>query len=444
MKKMITFTKYRYLAFGLSALLIIGSLVGLFTQGFTLGLDFQAGLSQQVQIADPLASIIYSGEESVELSVSGEQATLRIVSSNVSEELVYPFANYSTAEDLLLDIANYDGVQVVLSAAAAEQSANAIVVGVDFPALLSEDPITLHGRSSQGSITSEDIRLLLTDLDSGVSVQQVGNATYQEFLIRVGDPEGNRREELRDSMVEALGSAYGLDRVVVKSLTYSGPTVANLLASQSVILIVIALLLIMAYIWFRFEFAYSISAMAALVHDILIVLGFMIFARVELSVATVAAVLTIVGYSLNDTIVVFDRIRENRKALESHRLQGIIDLSINQSLSRTLVTSLTTMIAVVSIYFLASGSIKDFALNIIVGIIVGTYSSIFIASPVLLQISGRKEKGLEKPLKEVSAKDVATAEAATSAPEELNEEDDEKYKIVRVERKLKGKRNHKK
>ncbi len=442
MKKMIAFTKYRFVAFALSALLIVGSLVGLITMGFTFGLDFQAGLSQQVQIADPIGTVTYEGDETLELSITGDRAVLRVVSTDRSEDITYLFADYATAGELLSAIAEYNGVSVSLNDTYATKAPNTLIAGVDFPAILSIEPTIVHGGGPDVLVTAEDLRMFLADVDESVLVQQVGAEENQEFQIRVGDPAGDKREILRDSMTTSLSNAYGADRVVVKSISYSGPTVANLLASQSVILIIIALLLIMAYIWFRFEFAYSISAIAALVHDIILVLGFMVFARVELSVATVAAVLTIVGYSLNDTIVVFDRIRENRKILDGHKLIGVIDLSINQSLSRTLVTSLTTMIAVVSIYFLASGSIKDFALNIIIGIIVGTYSSIFIASPVLLQISGRKEKGLDKPLKEVEAADVATVEAQTSASVE-DEANDEKYKIVHVDRKRKGKRNKK-
>ncbi len=443
MKKMITFTKYRYVAFAISALLIVGTIVGLFVQGFTLGLDFQAGLSQQIQIADPLASVTYDGEETLELAVSGDRVTLRVVSTAGSEEISYLFADYANADALIAELHAYEGVTAILDESYADRAADTIVAGVNFPATLGTEATLLHGRTNEVVATSEDIRILLADLDSEVLVQQVGTSEHQEFLIRMEDPAGDQRQTLRDSMVSLLSDAYGGDRVVVKSITYSGPTVANLLASQSIILIIVALLLIMAYIWFRFEFAYSVSAITALVHDIIIVLGFMVFAKVELSVATVAAVLTIVGYSLNDTIVVFDRIRENRKALEGHQLKGIIDLSINQSLSRTLVTSLTTMIAVVAIYFLASGSIKDFALNIIVGIVVGTYSSIFIASPVLLQISGRKEKHADTELKEVHAPAIAKAEAATSLAVE-DEANDDKYKIVHVDRKQKGKRKKKK
>ncbi len=441
MKKIIKFTKYRYIAFVLSAILLTATLVGLFAKGFTLSLDFQAGLSQQVQIADPLAAVTYNGDESVELSISGDRAILRIVSTEVSEEVTYLFADYPTVEDLFMDLATTSGIEIALTDNAS-QSTSTIVVGVNFPAQLSPEPVIVHGTSSNTTVLAEDVRTLLADVDSGVIVQQVGSSENQEFLIRLADPEGTQRENLRDSTVDALGSAYGTDRVVVKSITYSGPTVANLLASQSVWLMIIALLLIMGYIWIRFQFVYSISAIAALLHDVIIVVGFMIFAEVEVSVATVAALLTIVGYSLNDTIVVFDRIRENRKSLEGHRLDSIINMSITQSLSRTIITSLTTMIAVLAIYFLATGTIKDFALNIIIGILVGTYSSIFIASPVLLLISNRKKKGEDKELKEVPHSAVTQIVGSSSDSDDSEEasESDDDYKIVHVDRKLKGKR----
>ncbi len=441
MKKIIKFTKYRYIAFALSGVLLLATVIGLFTKGFTLSLDFQAGLSQQIQVADPLAAITYNGDESVELSVSGDRAVLRVVSTDVSEDLTYLFNDYATVEDLFMDLAKNPGIEIALTDKAG-QSTSTIVVGVNFPALLSPEPVIVHGTSNNATVLAEDVRTLLYNVDNGVIVQQVGASENQEFLIRLADPEGTQRETLRDSTVKALGDTYGYDRVVVKSITYSGPTVANLLASQSIWLMIVALLLIMGYIWIRFQFVYSISAIAALLHDVVIVIGFMIFAEVEVSVATVAALLTIVGYSLNDTIVVFDRIRENRKSLEGHRLDGIINMSITQSLSRTIITSLTTMIAVVSIYFLATGTIKDFALNIIIGIFVGTYSSIFIASPVLLLVSNRKKKDEEKELKEVPH--AAVTNVVSSNADSVDEVgDDENYKIVHVDRKLKGKRRRK-
>jgi preprotein translocase subunit SecF len=146
----------------------------------------------------------------------------------------------------------------------------------------------------------------------------------------------------------------------------------------------LAMGLILLYIWFRFRLGYALAAIAAIAHDMTFMLGFIGTFQLEVSTATIAALLTVVGYSLNDTIVVFDRIRENETILRESSFENVINTSITQSLSRTVITSVTTLLAVTAIYVFATGTIEAFALKLIVGIIIGTYSSIFIASPILL------------------------------------------------------------
>ena len=187
-----------------------------------------------------------------------------------------------------------------------------------------------------------------------------------------------------------------------------------------------ALLLILAYVWFRFKLAFAVSAIIALVHDVAIMLGFIGTFQMEVSTATIAAVLTIIGYSLNDTIVIFDRVRENIGILREESFENIINASITQSLSRTLITSLTTLLAVLAIFIFGTGAIKDFALNLIVGIFVGTYSSMFVASPILLSwINTRerkkKEESFRKYGKPVEAPKSETEEEEKKQPEASKE-----------------------
>ena len=156
-------------------------------------------------------------------------------------------------------------------------------------------------------------------------------------------------------------------------------------------LVVVALLLIMVYVGFRFRPEYSVAALVAVAHDVLVMIGVLGTFQLEVSTATIAALLTIVGYSLNDTIVIFDRVRENVSLMRDAGLRRVIDTSITQSLSRTLITSLTTLLAVVAIYVFATGPIQTFALAVIIGVIVGTYSSMYIASPIVLLLQrGRR------------------------------------------------------
>ncbi len=167
-------------------------------------------------------------------------------------------------------------------------------------------------------------------------------------------------------------------------VTTVGPSQAKEGIVQACAAIVLALLAIVAYVWFRFEFRFGLAAVAALIHDVSITLGVLALAGIEIDMTVIAALLTIIGYSLNDTIVVFDRIRENRRTVRKTKFPDIVNLSINQTLSRTILTSVTTLIAVLALYFLGGAAIRPFAVTLLVGVVAGTYSSIFIASPVLL------------------------------------------------------------
>ena len=164
----------------------------------------------------------------------------------------------------------------------------------------------------------------------------------------------------------------------------------------------LALLAIVAYIWFRFEFRFGLAAVAALVHDVAIALGVLAVCGREIDLTVIAALLTIIGYSLNDTIVVFDRIRENRRTVRKTAFPDIVNLSINQTLSRTLLTSITTLLAVLALFLWGGSAINDFALTLLVGVVAGTYSSIFIASPILLMIG--EQGALRGPLSTPTAR----------------------------------------
>jgi len=164
-----------------------------------------------------------------------------------------------------------------------------------------------------------------------------------------------------------------------------GPTVGKELRFKALWAILLAMIAICIYITVRFEFKFAICALIALFHDVLVTLGIYSIAQRELSLPIIAAILTIIGYSLNDTIVVFDRIREDLDLMTNKNFKDIVNTSINQTLSRTLITSFTTLIVVLSLYFLGGSVINDFALVLLIGIIVGTYSSIFVAAPILVE-----------------------------------------------------------
>lgn len=252
--------------------------------------------------------------------------------------------------------------------------------GIDFQAGLS---VTIEVGGDR-AVTTNDVRIALQDRD-GISVQRIGDENSRRFVVRVRD-DGSADFQTRgaDEVVRRIGA--GLEGVPITELetAFVGPQLSQDLARQAIGLTLFALALILVYLWFRFRIAYALASITALLHDVAVILVVIGTFQFEVSTATVAAVLTIIGYSLNDTIVIFDRIRENEQLMHDARFRQIVNASVRQSLTRTLVTSLTTLLAVTPIIVLATGTIQLFALKLAVGVVVGTYSSIFVAAPTLM------------------------------------------------------------
>ncbi len=264
-------------------------------------------------------------------------------------------------------------------------------LGIDF-----EEGMRMHvdiGLSEE--IDVEDIRSLLAGID-GSEAQRIGPPANNEFNIRVRD-DGTVADfstVMPSRIITLLENSYGAGSVTELETAFVGSQFSSDLTQQAILLTILALVLILGYIWFRFRFAYAVSAILTLLHDVAFMIAFIGLFQIEVSTATIAAVLTIIGYSLNDTIVIFDRVRENEGLMHEAPIETVINTSITQSLSRTLITSLTTLLAVGAIFVFTTGQIKDFALNLIVGIVVGTYSSIFIASPAFVAIvKTRRRRG---------------------------------------------------
>ncbi len=281
-------------------------------------------------------------------------------------------------------------------------------LGVDFQAGLN-----LHIQvSSSSPVAVADVREALSSFD-GVQIQELGAPELQRFTVRIRDDGtvSDFSNVKRREISTVLASSFPAFEILGED--YVEPRFAANLAVNTTTLVIAAMGCILVYLWIRFRFAYALSSLAALVHDIGFMVLFIGAFQIEVSSATIAAVLTIIGYSLNDTIVIFDRIRENEKLLSDSSFAGIIDVSVTQSLSRTIITSLTTLLAVSAIFIFTTGVIQNFALNMIVGVLVGTYSSIFIASPVLLLLNKINKKGKKKKREKVKAKE---ANAEVSAP----------------------------
>ena len=246
--------------------------------------------------------------------------------------------------------------------------------GVDF-----KGGTLLEIRIEQSSIEIQDVRNSLKNKDLGdVNVKQFGKKG--DYLIKFEKTLENNNfiENLKKDITDTLKTDVNFRRV-----ENVGPKVSQELLRDGLTAIALALAAMLFYIWIRFEWQFSLGSIVALIHDVILTLGVFSAFSIEVNLSIVAAVLTIVGYSMNDTVVIFDRIRENLLKFSKIGIGEISDISINETLSRTMITSLTTLLAVVSIFVLGGEILKGFSFAMILGVIVGTYSSIFIASPVL-------------------------------------------------------------
>jgi preprotein translocase subunit SecF len=313
-KTSIPFLKYRFMAFALSALLIIGSAIMFFGHGLNKGIDFEGGILIEVQ--------------------------------------------------------------------------------------LTEAPELGAMRDSLGSLGLGQVALQTFGADN-------------DILIRVQrQPGAAKEQETAVSLVkDQLASDYGSE-ISYRRVEFVGPTVSEELVMAAIEAVGVAVLAILIYIWLRFEWHYSVGAILALVHDVILTIGMFSITGIEFNLASVAAILTIVGYSINDTVVVYDRIRENFRRFKKMPVTELINFSINETLARTTMTSLTTLLALVALYIFGGEVIRGFATAMIFGVVVGTYSSIFIAAPILLHIglTHRNEEedngfaGAEKSGKEAEEK----------------------------------------
>ena len=255
--------------------------------------------------------------------------------------------------------------------------------GVDF-----KGGTLIELRVQDQTIDISSIRQSFKKMNLGdVNVKKFGNK--KDFLIKFEKKDEkniNFINDIKNKLVLDIGNSFSFRRV-----ENVGPKVSSELLKSGVIAILMSLSAMMIYIWLRFEWQFSLGAIFALIHDVIITLGFFSILNLEINLSIVAAVLTIVGYSMNDTVVIFDRVRENLKKYSSKKINEITNLSINETLSRTIITSLTTLLALVSIFIFGGEILKGFSFAMILGVIFGTYSSIYIANPILeyLNVSHR-------------------------------------------------------
>ena len=397
MKRVIKFSRFFVPAVIISSALILFGLYGYFTKGFNLGVDFQAGINQTVQLALPAMSATYTDKGNAEVRISDTALTLVLSGAESDEKtLVLDFKTYPTIGDVTKALAGVKGISVSVEPGSDSLPATLLVPTYEGNTFLSSAGLVIHRAPKDASEQFADIEQVRQALSSlgDIGVQTLQPASQQRFLVRVQDEgtDPNFAANARAKVKAGLEAKFGADRVVVLKTDVVGARYSESLTRKVFWLILGTLALILIYSMIRFKIEYAIGAVLAIVHDALIMVAFIVWSRMEFNTQSIAAILTILGYSINDTIVQFDRIREERKLRPNEKFEDVLNESLTITLGRTIITTFATLLTVFSLIVFMSGSNRDFALALLVGMISGTYSTVYIASAFVLWWENHKEK----------------------------------------------------
>jgi preprotein translocase subunit SecF len=383
MKRIIRFSRFFLPAAIISVIVAGAGIAGYVIKGgFNLGVDFQAGLIQEVQFAPTAFGLTWDGRGNATLSFDRSSLYLVISGAGVeSRTHTFSFGEYGTVGALAGALASVEGLRVSLNAPE-EVSSLWLVHSTQGNPYLGSDPYVVHYLDPQSeAISIQTVRESMSGIGQTVSVQSLGQPGERHFLLRLEDKQAEGEEGVpAEKVISVLEEYFGTGEVVVLRSDYVGSRFSKNLSDQAGILLGLTLLIILIYASIRFKPQYAIGAVLAIIHDALIIVAFVVWSRMEFNTTTIAAILTILGYSINDTIVIFDRIRETRRIYPDDAFVNVLDRSLTETLSRTIITTVTTMLAVVSLYIFTSGSMKDFAQALLVGMLSGVYSTIFVAS----------------------------------------------------------------
>jgi preprotein translocase subunit SecF len=414
MKRLIRFDKFFVPAVIMSSTIIVFGLIGYFTKGFNLGVDFQAGINETIQLVFPAGQVTFNGKGNAELTVSDTQLIVVFSGAEAQKRTVtLDYKTYPTIADIKVALEKERGIAVTLAEGSDTLPSTSLVPTYQGNSLLSIDPVKLYRAPINDTERYASIDIVRDALKSlgQISVQTINPASRQRYMVRVRDDgtDPHFTTTATQTIRQLIEDKVGKDRVVVVKTDYVGPRYSQALGQQSIWLVVVTLFVILLYSTIRFKIEYAIGAVLAIVHDALIMVMFIVWTRMEFNTTTIAAILTILGYSINDTIVQFDRVREERKMYPSDPFVDVLNRGLTLTLGRSIITTLTTMLAVLALFFFTTGSIKDFALALLVGMTSGVYSTIFIASAFVLMWENQKAKRKPKVVKQTNEKAVAPA-----------------------------------
>ena len=384
MKKVIQFSKFFPCAVVLSAVIIIAGIVSVATRGINFGLDFKPGMIEEIKIADTVLEVTYNGTATVSLDFSEDGIDL--VVSGIGEENrteSIPYSSVETISELAAKINTVNGVSAHIKKEMALPS-DGVFVTSGASKNLGENPLRLFVTDENATVTADDVRAALKDF-ANVDVKEVGAENEHSFQVRMG-VTGEESKTMQADANKALTDAFGVEKVVIAKSDFIGAQFSQNLIRDSIILVLATLVLIFIYSAIRFHWDFALAAVIAIIHDSLIMVSFISFVQMEFSTTTLAAILTIIGYSINATVVILDRVRSDIKVVEAKTFKEILNSALSSTLSRSIITTLTTLFAVLALFFFTTGTIHDFSLALTVGLISGCYSSIFIAGAFILAV----------------------------------------------------------
>ena len=382
MQKTLNFSKGFVPSVIISCVLVVFGLVGFFTKGINFGIDFKPGLVEEVRVASPAASLSYNGPAKVAVNLAKSEMEV-VVSGTGAENATYTYNlnEYSTMGELTQEVSKVEGVKMT----AMDSSANTYASYLNSAStnVLSSSPIYIYP-AGVTKASADDVRNALSAV-SGISVKQLGSGDDLSFQIRMGIDGDSTQSELQKVVEETLYNKFGKDNVAVIKTDFIGSSFSKSIAGKAILMLVLTVILIWAYAAIRFHWDFALGSVIALLHDTLIMMTFIIWTQMEFSATVLAAILTIIGYSINATVVILDRIRYNLKMMDNvTSFKDILNQSLSDTLVRSILTTVTTLIAVLALFIFTTGSIKDFSLAMIVGLISGMYSSIFISSSFIM------------------------------------------------------------
>ncbi|MCL1814487.1 MAG: protein translocase subunit SecF [Treponema sp.] len=386
MRRIISFSHFFIPAAVFSLALIISGLAGyVFKGGFNMGIDFRAGLIQEVQLAPRGFSLSYDGPGNAMISLNNTALSITISGVGVQGFTAqYLLSDYNTVGAFALAVNQIEGISATPAVSVSTPFRVLVLDAQVSPVLPSSnmESYWIHYLPMGADLVPlDELRSALASFGTP-AVQVLGDPVERRFLVRMQDSDIGANFNSADIGI-ALENYFGPGSAAVTSSNYVGSRFSKNLADQAVWLLGGTLLLILFYAAIRFKFQYAVGAVIGIIHDALIMVAFIVWSRMEFNTTTIAAILTILGYSINDTVVVFDRIRENIRIYPDEDFETVLNRAVTETLNRTFITTLTTMLAVISLYVFTTGSMKDFALALLVGLVSGVYSTIFIAGGIV-------------------------------------------------------------